>query len=111
MHRPDCHTAHNYSTINIMEAPDYLNVVDYDIQHYMTCHYMFLTWNPQGKRKRGRPKRFLEARPHSRHRGSVVQLERAREDDPGSETLEEEVGRSWGELERIAQDRRRWRRK
>ena len=89
MHRPDCHTAHNYSTINIMEAPDYLNVVDYDIQHYMTCHYMFLTWNPQGKRKRGRPKRC-------RH-DLIADIE--------------EVWSSWRELERMTQDRRRWRRK
>ena len=47
-----------------------------------------LTWNPQGKRKRGRPKntwrRDLEA--------DITQ-----------------TGLSWKQLERIAQDRRRWR--
>ena len=36
---------------------------------------------------------------------------RDREDGPGSQTLEEEVGCSWGEIERMAQDPRRWRRK
>jgi len=34
--------------------------------------------------------------------GSGVQLGRDREDGPGSETLEEEVGYSWGEIERMA---------
>ena len=47
-----------------------------------------LTWNPQGKRKRGRPKntwrRDLEA--------DIKQ-----------------TGKGWQQLERIAQDRRRWR--
>ena len=36
---------------------------------------------------------------------------RDRKDGPGSETLEEEVGHSWGEIERMAQDWRHWRRK
>ena len=34
---------------------------------------------------------------------------RDREDGPGSETLEEEVGHSWGEIERMVQDPRHWR--
>ena len=38
-----------------------------------------------------------------------MQLGKDREDGPGSETLKEEVGRSWGEIERMAQDRRCWR--
>ena len=42
--------------------------------------------------------------------GSGVQLGRDRKDGPGLETLEEEVERSWGEIERMAQDRRHWRR-
>ena len=49
-----------------------------------------LTWNPQGKRKRGRPKK-------STRRDLITDIE--------------EVGYSWGEIERMAQDRRRWRRK
>jgi len=42
--------------------------------------------------------------------GSGAQLGRDRKDGPGLETLEEEVERSWGEIERMAQDRRHWRR-
>jgi len=43
--------------------------------------------------------------------GSGAQLGRDRKDGPGSETLEEEVRRSWREIERMAHDWRRWRRK
>jgi len=43
-----------------------------------------LTWNTQGKRKRGRPKIVHGTRPHNRHRVSGVQLAyRDREDGPG----------------------------
>ena len=43
--------------------------------------------------------------------GSGLQLWRDRVDGPGSETLDEEEGYSWGEIETMAQDRRRWKRK
>ena len=44
--------------------------------------------NPQGMRKRGRPK-------HSMRCELITNIE--------------EVGYNWGEIERMAQDRRRWR--
>lgn len=47
-----------------------------------------LTWNPQGRRKRGRPKNSWRR-------------------DLEAETRE--IGNSWRELESLAQDRRRWR--
>ena len=45
-------------------------------------------------RGREEGRRIPGAPPHSRHRGSGAQLGRDREDGPGLETLEEEVGRS-----------------
>jgi len=47
-----------------------------------------LTWNPKGKRKRGRPKTSMR-------RDLITDIE--------------EVRYSWGEIEMTAQDRRRWR--
>ncbi len=47
-----------------------------------------LTWNPQGKRKTGRPK-------NSWRRDLTADMK--------------EIGYSWGEVEQMAQDKRRWR--
>nr|KAG5695065.1 hypothetical protein BaRGS_032558 [Batillaria attramentaria] len=47
-----------------------------------------LTWNPQGKRKRGRPRNTWRC---------------------DLEADAKSVGHSWGQLERLAQDREAWR--
>ena len=66
---------------------------------------------PTGQEEERKAEELLVVLPHSRHKGSRVQLGRDREDDQRSQTLEEEVGRSWSEIERMAQDWRRWSRK
>ena len=50
-----------------------------------------LTWNPQGKRKRGRPRNTWRR-------------------DLDADMKKAGTGRNWGELERLAQDRAEWRR-
>ena len=40
-----------------------------------------------------------------------MHLVRDREDGPGSEMLEEEVGRIWGKIEKMAQEWRHWNRR
>ena len=53
-----------------------------------TINHQSLTWNPQGKRKRGRPR-------NTWRRDTLAEMESR--------------GYTWQQLERVAQDRSRWR--
>ena len=69
---------------------DWSHTPETGIKHYPTGPYMESTEQEEERKA----EKFPEARPHCRLRESGAQLEREREDDPGSETWEDCCWRS-----------------